>query len=236
MRAKHAGDDSDATDYVFEHTKILLTIGLFKQYVDKMIKYGDGVKLIEGYKHLLVWCKVLGLHNYSNGLLELQYQIRAVPEHLQLKILYGRFVNTKGKADTNYAVDLAVEHENKYFKEVLSSYRGEYTQDSIDKVSKAGNVTKVMLDTLKTATSCHSKKSGTHTSRPQTDMSELISKLKSANLTKAIDHRKFQKVLLHPRILVDNRESCEKWAEKKIKVFNTKHYYRYANSKIGNIS
>lgn len=106
-----SGLECSDIDLVLTHTKVLLTIGLYRLFHNKMIRYGDGGQVVRSYKHLMVWCKLAGLNNYSTGLLDLQYQVHALPTHLRSSVIWNRYVNHRGKPDTNLPVDLDLEHE-----------------------------------------------------------------------------------------------------------------------------
>ena len=65
------------------------------------------------------------MKNYALGLLELQFQLAVLPEHMTVSLIQNRFVNFAGKVDSNHPVDLVVEHENKFFKQNIKTYRGD---------------------------------------------------------------------------------------------------------------
>ena len=51
--------------------------------------------------------------------------------------------------NTNYPIDLYVEHSNKVFKENVALYRGMCTQKILDRLSKSQTVTKAVLDNFR---------------------------------------------------------------------------------------
>lgn len=99
-KAKHTGEHI-ASDLVSEHTSILLTLGLMKMTHDRAIQLGNGGLLMTLYKWMMLWFDRNDMSNYSTGLLELQYQLKVLPDYLTHAIVWNRFVNTKGKADSN---------------------------------------------------------------------------------------------------------------------------------------
>lgn len=100
FRKKHSECDFPS-DLVKEHTEVLLTLGLMKKVHDTTIQVADGDMLMVLYKYMLIWFRANNMNNYSTGLLELQFQLRVLPAYLAHSITWNRFVNTKGKLDTN---------------------------------------------------------------------------------------------------------------------------------------
>lgn len=71
--------------------------------------------------------------------------------------------NHQGKIDTNFPMDLDVEHDNKAFKNEIHSFKGDITDKSIARVSHSTESTNAILEAYDKST--HVKKpSGKHTS------------------------------------------------------------------------
>ena len=60
-------------------------------------------------------------------------------------ITWNRFVNTKGHKNSNYPMDLSVEHDNKNFKTDIHSYQGEITEKCITTLSRSLEATDDIL-------------------------------------------------------------------------------------------
>lgn len=100
FKQKH-GDSHVPGDLVKEHTKVLMTLGLMKAVHDKTIQVANGDLLMVLYKFMLIWFRANNMNNYSTGLLELQFQLRVLPAYLTHSIKWNRFVNTRGKTNSN---------------------------------------------------------------------------------------------------------------------------------------
>ena len=67
--------------------------------------------------------KANGQKNYGCGLLETIMCTQLLPEKLAERMVWNRFANNRGKADSNLSLDLHLEHENRALKSELSAYR-----------------------------------------------------------------------------------------------------------------
>ena len=139
-------------DLVLCHTRALLTVGLYRLYHNKMIKYGDAEKTVQSCKHFMLRYKNLGLWHYSKRLLETQYQAAALPAPQKTSLIWNCYVNNWGRADSCVPKNLDLEHKNYTLKQELKSYQGDYTQKSLDKISKASNIRCEIWDNFARAT------------------------------------------------------------------------------------
>ena len=103
MITKHTADPDceHQIDMVRQHTDVLMTLGLVKATHDRAIREANRDLLMILYKYMLIWFKTNEMSNYSTGLLELQFQMRVLPAYLAHAVKWNRFVNTRGKADSN---------------------------------------------------------------------------------------------------------------------------------------
>ena len=89
---------------------------------------------------MFIICKAVRNNNYALGLSETLVQLKVLPQKLAHSLKWNRFANTAGKFNSNIPIDLLMEHENKYFKQQLATYRGEYTQATVDRISKSQTI------------------------------------------------------------------------------------------------
>ena len=228
---KQTGCHADGVDYKLFHSKSVITIGLMRILHNTVISYADGQTLMSLYKYMSIWCKNLELDNYAKGLLELHFQLAILPSHLRVSLIQNRSVNSRGQPNTNIPVDLCLEHENRRFKEQAKTYRGEFTQKAIDKISKASNVTRTMVKQLKVSTNLHQREVGVHTQKdPTDDIVHLVQNLHSEDLLEYRGSRSFGKVFVSPSIFQANSNKLCSWMSGHIKSFRTRHFYRYVNT------
>ena len=171
----------------------------------------------------------VGNTNYSNGLAETLIQIQLLPEKLSESLVWNRFCNTRGKLNSNIAIDLYMEHENKYFKEQLKTYRGEYTQAPIDRISKSQSALNVILRNHDTSLS--TRKPASHGTDPVSseDIRKLVKVYGPANLFTTVDGRQHSADLVMTRRNIMTSLSSgetEKWLWNKIHDMKGAHYYK----------
>lgn len=219
-------DDESMKDHIYIHSRLLLTVGLVNMQVKNFIHYGNGVKLLQTYKLLTVWCKALGFHNYANGLLELQYQIRALHPSIRHDIIWNRSINLQGKKDSNIPIDLAVEHENRRVKEQLSAYRGDYTDRHLARISKASTV-KTSIEECFYKQLNMKRRSGRN---KQTSTADSISILVQAiNPIKPFTiqlGRQYNVANVSQTVLAVNYDELNLWAREKLDIYFTKPFYK----------
>ena len=68
--------------------------------------------------------KAQGMYKYGCGLLETTAQAYVLPRSLARALYWSRSVNHRGKPDSNFPLDLEVEHENRLFKAEVRPHRG----------------------------------------------------------------------------------------------------------------
>ena len=129
------------------HTKLLIKLLLIRKNLHTAIKYGDGSRVLLTVKHMLPYFKVNNNYKYALACLELLAQTQMfLSPRLSLAVTQGRFINMRGAPNSNYPIDLCVEHSNKVFKDNVSLYRGDCTQKVLDRISKSQTITKEILD------------------------------------------------------------------------------------------
>lgn len=151
LRKKHelldtAPQDAQNTT-LCAHTKVLVRLLLLKSCLDDGVKYGDGDRLCTALKFMWPIFKLNNNYKYAMAVVQFLAQIQyCVSPQLAAQLKYDRFVNMKGKKDSNYPADLLVEHSNKEFKDNFSLFRGETTQKTLDRLSKSQTETQKILD------------------------------------------------------------------------------------------
>ena len=122
-------------DHVNQYQKALFTINLFIRNINDAIKEGDGPRLISTYKFVMLYFKATGHSKYAYSATKLLYRIRLQPEHA-FKLIWCRFINTRGISGRNISLDLHMEHINKFLKELLKGLRSNMNEENADRVAK----------------------------------------------------------------------------------------------------
>lgn len=178
---------------------------------------------------MFIICKALGHSNYANGLAETLMQIEILPEKLSESLVWNRFCNNRGKSDSNMPIDLFMEHENKLFKKQLPTYRGEYTQASIDRISKSQTLINMILRNFDAERHGHRKSSKPTQPVSKDDVIRLVEVYKHANLFHEQPGRNHSTSLMFlQRNAMASLTSVEMemWLMKKFKYLKGAHYYK----------
>eukprot|EP00112_Aurelia_sp_Birch-Aquarium-sp1_P020528 Seg5310.2 transcript_id=Seg5310.2/GoldUCD/mRNA.D3Y31 product="hypothetical protein" protein_id=Seg5310.2/GoldUCD/D3Y31 len=122
----------------------------------------------------MLYFKITGKTKYAfYSLLTLAQVHYLLPPSLAYDLVWNRFINNKGKVDTNVEVDRTVEHKNKDFKMDCKDFQGKLTSSSIKRASESFDAISRLVHNFDYLTSTRVP-SGKHT-RP--DMSKDITDL-----------------------------------------------------------
>ena len=143
-------DTSESTqDFKYNYTRCAMPILLTRLNHNDAIKYADGDRLERCHKFLIPYYRATGCTKYVHATLELisQLQFLLSPRRaFQLK--WNRTANSRGLVDSNFPLDLDMEHENKVFKEHVTTYRGEVTENIIKVVSRSADMSEPISKNL----------------------------------------------------------------------------------------
>ena len=134
---KYHHDGNASTDAVFEHSRQLLSIGLFYMYFRDAIKEGDGNRVVRCWRYMLPMFYFTSRKNYANEALIFLANLAFLPGRISNQMIWSRFVNTKGVLGGNIPADLFNEHLNRLCKEAVRSLRSNKTKEGIIRVGKA---------------------------------------------------------------------------------------------------
>ena len=224
-----ANSENESEDRVYNYTHQTLILLLLRLNHNDAINFGDGERILRLYKLFCLYFKVSKCPKYAFACLHLQAQVNCLlSPRLSHSITWNRFVNTKGHKDSNYPMDLSVEHDNKIFKTDIHSYRGEITEKCITKVSRSLEATDDILSTFDIGNRI-SKPSGKHSKlSTKEDVTTLVEHLLDGNLYQQIPGRKHKAFPNMQHNLLDEIDSdkLKSWIGKLLKKFSRKHYYK----------
>ena len=229
--------DIDCQDHVVMHTKLLVKLLLLRRNLHTAKKFGDGKKVLHTIKFMLPYFRSNNNYKYALACLELLAQTQFFLSPRQcLAIVQGRFVNFKGKPNTNYAIDLCVEHCNKVFKEHISLYRGECTKKVLDRISKAQTSTKAILDNYNSefGTPPYIGQHKVHKDLYEEDVSALINFLtpyKLYNPANRVFRSSLGKAVADPVLQIDMNK-LQDWLINKLHEMKTQTHLKRANSQM----
>ena len=134
-------------DNLLNYSKNALTLCYIVKAFINARKHGDGERVINLHKYLLLYFKVDGRTKYSYQTIHLLSQINfLLPPALAYELKWNRSVNNKGMPNTNVELDRELEHRNKYMKNDLKNYQGKVTEKSIKRCSQSTDEIQKILD------------------------------------------------------------------------------------------
>lgn len=220
---------SQKEDKVFNYTHNLLVLLLLRENHNDAIRLGDGERVVRLYKFYTLFFKISKCPKYALATLELQAQLNCLlTPRMAYSLTWNRFVNHKGQVDSNHPMDLDLEHDNKYFKTDIHSFRGEITDKSITRVSRSVEGSQAVLSSFDKSSSV-AKPSGRHTRlSTKDDVSTLVEHLVQAQVFSYVPDRQHSAFPKMRHNLLDSldMQKLKSWISKSLKKFSTKHYYR----------
>lgn len=132
------GVPAEEVDLLENHTHQLLKVLLIKRSMDYAIKSGNGKVLSLLMKLMILYYREGGYKNYALACFEHIAQIQLfLSERNKELIMFDCFVNNRGKRSTNMAMDLDLEHSNKFFKDNFKLQATTPPQNLLDRLSFA---------------------------------------------------------------------------------------------------
>ena len=162
-------------------------------------------------------------------MLHLQAQVNCLlTPRMSYSPIWNRFVNHQGAIDTNHAMDLDIEHDNKSFKNDCHLYRGEISDKSIDRESRSMEKSDAIPYNFDKITSVK-KPSGRHTRMStEEDIMLLVEHIKPADVFKKKTgrlHKAFPD-MKHNCLEQLDMDKLKDWISNSLKKLNKKHFYR----------
>ena len=199
-----------------------------KNFIDAR-KHGDGKRIIRLYKFLLLYFKIDHRKKYAYQSLHLLAQVSfLLPPALAHELTWNRFVNTKGKVDTNVELDRHLEHHNNYVKTDLSQYQGKITDKSIERCSRSYKKMQVIVENFDKQLGVK-EPSGRHTQVDwEDDVRQLVEQFVRAEIFTFIPGRNHSRFPGFPKSFLSTLDllSFKKWIYKKLKEFREMNIYQ----------
>lgn len=124
-------------------------------------------------------------------------------------------------------MDLEVEHDNKFFKNDCHSYRGEFTEKTVNRIGRSTESSEEITQNFDRTTSVR-KPSGRHTRlSTEDDVKALVQHVCSSDVYKNIPgrvHSAFPTVS-HNLLEQIEMDKLHKWLKVSLKKFCKKHFY-----------
>jgi len=125
-------------DGVLLYATEVLSLGLLWNGFHDAIQEGDGDRLLNYWKFLLVLFKSTSHSNYAKEAVNLLLQYYyTLSERQKTQLLWSRCVNTRGLPGSNIPCDLHMEHMNRRLKNIIHSMGANVQPSTIVKAGKA---------------------------------------------------------------------------------------------------
>lgn len=159
-------------DSILNYHNSRLQIGLLLMNIADGMKDGDGYRLVNCYKFVLLFAYQFHNTKYAYALLLFFIQIYAVlSEEEAFCLIFNRFINSKGKCGGNIPLHLFMEHLNLLLKRLAKGMGANVTSASLQRAAQSIVPLNKVMETI--YKDCNKvKRSGHHGS---TDPEEAVS-------------------------------------------------------------
>jgi hypothetical protein len=220
-------ESDSSNDQVYNYTRKAMSLLLLREEHNNALHLNDGDRIMRVNKILMLLYKEAKCPKYAFGMLEISTQQEVfLPPRLAHQIRWNRTVNYQGSHDTNFPLDLDMEHDNRLFKEEIKIYRGNFTEKAIKRVSRSARLNEDILSNLDTACHVHKPK-GTHKKLDtKKDVLDLVLELKRKNLFANISNRSHRGLGEIPDLFASlTADKLTEWVSQTLKNLDRKHYY-----------
>lgn len=178
-------DNEKKEDFMFNYHQGKLMLGLIIMSFEDAVKEGDGERLFQLYKILLLIYKAHGHTKYAYVTLLYLVKIHALlPEFEAHQLKWNRFYNTHGEKGKNIPLDLRKEHQNRLLKTMWKALGPNLNEKSAARVAGTLDHVECILESIDK--DCNLKDtSGSHRSTSKKDeaVQEIVADLISKNVS-----------------------------------------------------
>lgn len=173
-----ANEVSHDDDSIYNYHNSRLQMGLLLMNIADAIKEGDGLRLVNCYKFVLLFVYQFNHTKYAYVLLLFFTQIYAfLSEEDSFSLIFNRFINSKGKGGGNIPLDLFMEHLNLLLKRLAKGMGANVTNASLQRAAQSIVPLNKAMDAI--YNDCNKvKRSGHHGSKdPEEAVSIIVNDL-----------------------------------------------------------
>lgn len=176
---------NEKTDFVLKHTQQLLNVLLIKRCLDYAIKSGNGEHVSLLMKHMVIFYRQLGYRHYALACLEHVAMCQLfLSDRCKEMVMHECFVNNQGRRNTNMAMDLDLEHSNKFFKDNFTLKHHAPSKPVLERLSFAQDMVQKVTENFYKQFKIHKASATTAMNREkyESDIKTLHSYLKPRKL------------------------------------------------------
>ncbi len=124
-----------------------MSMGLIALDFNDARKHADGKRLLRLYKFLLLYFLAAGKTKYAFQSFRLLASYKCfMSPRLAHELMWCRFVNHRGKQDSNIEIDRECEHDNRNQKDHINTFHGKITEAAVHRVSRSAFKIKMIMD------------------------------------------------------------------------------------------
>ena len=147
MEEERKDETKDTEDYMFNYHQSKLMFGLILKSFEDAVKEGDGHRLFEIYKLLLLIYKSKGHTKYAYATLLYLVKICALLSHFEAdRLKRNRFYNNHGGQGKNISLDLKKEHQNRLLKKMWRALGPNLNERNAARLAQTLDSVEVILD------------------------------------------------------------------------------------------
>ena len=224
-------------DFTLNYSRSALALCFLAKNLIDARKRADGERMIRLYKYCLLYFKLDGRNKYSGQILHLLAQVNyLLPPAMAHELIWNRFTNTNGYANSNVELDRELEHRNKYVKMELKSFHGKLTNKSISRCSQSYHAVQEIIRKFDCQIN-YNPPSGKHTSADwKEDVMKLVQQFQRENLFVYEDGRYHKAFPSFPRnyLKLLNIKDFKDYVYKKLKQYLAMNIYQHGGLSIEN--
>ena len=178
---------------------------------------------MECYKIAVLYFKCYGHTKYALAVLRLLLNLKMQPQKIAFFLMWERFVNTRGIKGKNISLDLHLEHNNNFLKELLKVLRSNLNEDNADRVSKAMNNIKELVEVTERNMKINASSSSYNKAKLQESIHHLAKELFKKNPFAEDEQDEYENFPEFNSFLLSKLDTTSylKWANKKQRELET---------------
>lgn len=210
--------DGREDDTVTAHTRQLIKVLLLKRCLDFAIKTADGQTLSLLMKQMTLYFRHFHYNNYASACFEHTAEIQLLLSPRMRKLIQQEaFVNNRGGATNNLAMDLDLEHSNRFFKDNFTLKSNDISEAVLERLSFAQDKLKQVIDSYAKEFGIHRHTAKRHMSKEDynSDVEKLRRHLSTRKLFTEVKNRKMHSVKLmqasHDPLMLIDMYNLKQW-------------------------
>lgn len=218
-------DQDTKDDFLFNYHQCKLALGLILMGFEDAVKEGDGQRLFETYKLLLLIYKSNKHPKYAYVTLHYLARICAtLPKFEAERLKWNRVINLHGGKACNVPLDLRKEHQNNLMKTLWKAVGSNLDERSASRIAGTLDAVELILHNIDEDCKLSRRSSYRSVAKKEEAVMQIISDLQSIGAFKFLrgreGHPSFPKFSANLFVGIDYRE-LHKWIKDTLKTWSS---------------